>query len=489
MGGLSSKPRLYVPDEKAQRTYALLKLKDSEIDKLYEVFTYVDRDGSGEISLREFFSFLEIKKTLFAEKAFSIMDEDQSGEIDFREFVVAIWNYCSFTRSALVLFAFDLYDIDNSGTIGLDEVQLICREVYGDQFQANTLAKKVFEQLSELSKKCGNNISAESFQNFCRSHPGLLFPAFGLQMELQGKIMGQKFWKVISKRRGGTREAEMSWRVLYNQINNMGGDEGVDMSAVDKDTKEALMALEAGTTEKDVVVYGTLAARRIAAEQDKRDEVEREGRVHRAAQERDWMEEHIRLEEDHVKELILQQERIRRRGLRRARAVEAGIDLPEGDSAISSEEEEEDEEKKSSNNGGLSRGHSMRSSLNRGVDSRRGSSHSSASGSHSQSGSVGSVVSGGKVRLGHTSRRRTARRESLRSAMSESSRHSSRRLVGWDLTSNHSSGIIGGGGLMGASAVGLPWEFDVPQRVTRRAKHEYKTSIKLTEDPHMELFL
>ena len=101
------------------------------------------------------------------------MDEDQSGEIDFREFVIAIWNYCSFTKSALILFAFDLYDIDNSGTIGIvflplciqilafqvgyitsglflprvstgkDECHLICKEVYGSAFQDNTLALKV----------------------------------------------------------------------------------------------------------------------------------------------------------------------------------------------------------------------------------------------------------------------------------------------------------------------------------------------------------
>ena len=45
-----------------------------------------------------------------------------SGEIDFREFVIALWNYCTLGKAALILFAFDLYDNDNSGKIDIDEI-------------------------------------------------------------------------------------------------------------------------------------------------------------------------------------------------------------------------------------------------------------------------------------------------------------------------------------------------------------------------------
>jgi hypothetical protein len=36
----------------------------------------------------------------------------------FDEFVVALWNYCTLDRSALLLFAFDMCDLDNTGEIG-----------------------------------------------------------------------------------------------------------------------------------------------------------------------------------------------------------------------------------------------------------------------------------------------------------------------------------------------------------------------------------
>ena len=53
-------------------------------------------------------------------RAFSLFDEDKSGELDFREFVISLWNYCTFDKNDLVKFAFDLYDMDQSGIIDED---------------------------------------------------------------------------------------------------------------------------------------------------------------------------------------------------------------------------------------------------------------------------------------------------------------------------------------------------------------------------------
>ena len=41
-----------------------------------EYFQCIDRDGSGEIDLKEFFTFFQMKDTAFARRAFSVMDED-----------------------------------------------------------------------------------------------------------------------------------------------------------------------------------------------------------------------------------------------------------------------------------------------------------------------------------------------------------------------------------------------------------------------------
>ena len=36
----------------------------------------------------------------------------------FDEYVVSLWNYCTLDRSALLLFAFDMCDLDATGEIG-----------------------------------------------------------------------------------------------------------------------------------------------------------------------------------------------------------------------------------------------------------------------------------------------------------------------------------------------------------------------------------
>lgn len=70
----------------------------------------------------------DLTRSRFSEKAFVVMDKDGSGEVDFLEFVLAVWNYCSFSHSSLVRFAFDLYDLDGSGEIERAEAAQCIRE-------------------------------------------------------------------------------------------------------------------------------------------------------------------------------------------------------------------------------------------------------------------------------------------------------------------------------------------------------------------------
>ena len=65
--------------------------------------------------------YFQMNYTDFSHRVFALLDTDGSGEIDFREFVIATWNYCTFTHRALAVFAFNLFDLDNSGaTVEVD---------------------------------------------------------------------------------------------------------------------------------------------------------------------------------------------------------------------------------------------------------------------------------------------------------------------------------------------------------------------------------
>ncbi len=173
-----------------------LSIHEKSVEKLYEIFCEIDRDGSGEISHYEFFRFFRHKRfpdrSKFSKKVFKAFDLDGSGEIDFQEFVLCLWNFCSCTKDALYRLSFELYDTDRSGYLDEKEMRKILRELYGkNNYEKN---QGTIHILRELNKMDGE-INYVQFTEFARRYPALLFPAFRLQSCLQQNILGTKFWE------------------------------------------------------------------------------------------------------------------------------------------------------------------------------------------------------------------------------------------------------------------------------------------------------
>ncbi|CEG48456.1 hypothetical protein F443_09602 [Plasmopara halstedii] len=189
-----------------------LGMERKHLFSLHLIFSAMDKDKSGEINMMEFFDYIDLERSRFSEKAFSVMDRNGSGEVDFVEFVLAVWNYCSFSNVSLVRFAFDLYDVDSSGEITHDEVVKCVREVWGDVWETNANAKKVVGKLDTLIGNTAKNcLSASLFQTFAVRHPMLLFPAFELQMKIQNKILGRRFWSRATEKRSSLDVAALNW--------------------------------------------------------------------------------------------------------------------------------------------------------------------------------------------------------------------------------------------------------------------------------------
>jgi Ca2+-binding EF-hand superfamily protein len=153
------------------------------------------------ISTKELMTFLKTTDASmnFCERVFTLFDEDESGQIDFREFVVAMWNYCTLSRSSLIVFAFDLYDTDETGELSPPEIQEMLKDLYGEHANTNAHAKHVRKEILSLDRRTFFTI--DKFRDFVRSHPALLFPAFQMQLALQTAIMGVSFWTRCSTKR------------------------------------------------------------------------------------------------------------------------------------------------------------------------------------------------------------------------------------------------------------------------------------------------
>ena len=173
-----------------------LSIHEKSVEKLYEIFCEIDRDGSGEISHYEFFRFFRHKRfperSKFSKKVFKAFDLDGSGEIDFQEFVLCLWNFCSCTKDALFRLSFELYDTDRSGYLDEKEMRKILRELYGkNNYEKNQGTIHILKEL----KKLDGELNYVQFTDFARRYPALLFPAFRLQACLQQNILGTKFWE------------------------------------------------------------------------------------------------------------------------------------------------------------------------------------------------------------------------------------------------------------------------------------------------------
>lgn len=115
------------------------------------------------------------------------MDIDHSGKLNFNEYVISTWNYLSSDMDILAAFAFSLFDLDDSKTLEINEVENMVKEVYGgDMSRVNNVLSK----LNAERNKHGQ-IGRKEFCVFSRKYPLLLFPAFSMQQALRRNIIGE----------------------------------------------------------------------------------------------------------------------------------------------------------------------------------------------------------------------------------------------------------------------------------------------------------
>lgn len=183
--------------EKIKKFTTKLGISNEELKKAFKLFDRVDKDKSGEASIDEFFKIFRFEWSSFGKNIFAAMDTSGDNRIDFVEFFVGLWNYCTLEHDTLLKFGFDLFDVDGSGEIEVDEFKQLISMVHGNKNMDNHAQKL----MKTFDKDKSGSISYKEFMENAKKVPSLFMQAFTLQKNMQTRTFGNTYWNNATKRR------------------------------------------------------------------------------------------------------------------------------------------------------------------------------------------------------------------------------------------------------------------------------------------------
>lgn len=147
--------------KQAAITYIATQISSKDIDHLKRVFEWIDKNGDGNITLKELKDGLKDVKN--KDELMSIMegaDTDGSGTINYTEFIAATMEQNLYLKEENLRTAFQMFDKDGSGKISIEEMKL----ALGAELEGQTDDETEWQKLvSEVDIDGDGEIDFEEF--------------------------------------------------------------------------------------------------------------------------------------------------------------------------------------------------------------------------------------------------------------------------------------------------------------------------------------
>jgi serine/threonine-protein phosphatase 2B regulatory subunit len=153
------------------------KLKSSDIRLIFNRFKAVDTEGKGKLSYEQFLEGMGRTDSVSSRRMFDLCDKDGSGELELREFVLGLVNLTDTTRDDRVQFAFKLFDTDSSGYIDRTELTSIVKSACPASALPAWIRKRVDELYESINLPKGALIDLPTFETLAHKNPKLITPA------------------------------------------------------------------------------------------------------------------------------------------------------------------------------------------------------------------------------------------------------------------------------------------------------------------------
>ena len=176
--------------------FSKLGLTDREVGRFLHHFRQVDIRCDGKVEISEFLAWFDLEKTAFNIRLFKLLDANKDGELSFGEWVFALFRFLTQNDVTLKTFAFDTYDINESGSLSAFELCFMLFETFGEGYLHNPISRNVALELQALAKAKESRVfSRDDFAAYARNHPQLLFHVFNIHSLLRQRVMGARWWK------------------------------------------------------------------------------------------------------------------------------------------------------------------------------------------------------------------------------------------------------------------------------------------------------
>ena len=153
------------------------KLRSSDIRLIFNRFKAVDTEGKGKLSYEQFLEGMGRTDSVSSRRMFDLCDKDGSGELELREFVLGLVNLTDTTRDDRVQFAFKLFDTDSSGYIDRTELTSIVKSACPASALPAWIRKRVDELYESINLPKGALIDLPTFETLAHKNPKLIAPA------------------------------------------------------------------------------------------------------------------------------------------------------------------------------------------------------------------------------------------------------------------------------------------------------------------------
>ena len=197
------------------KTAQIFGYSQHDLNLLYGYFCDCDVNNDGHLSIHEFLVMSELDGSkgmkMLGEIIFRLFDGQKDSKVTFHELILCLYFFCTQERDLLELFAFQLFDADDSGVMTSEEISFMVTLIWGlhttttytkgHKRTTTTHDKHVEDALKLLDADHSGDVTLEEFLLYAKKAPIILFPIFELQMKLRDKTLGRKRWEYFSQYR------------------------------------------------------------------------------------------------------------------------------------------------------------------------------------------------------------------------------------------------------------------------------------------------